>query len=176
MENLTNRKIDMLYVQELIVRSPYSKRAYRCKCDCGNTCIRLHSTLKDGKHIHSCGCYQMKSLTPGDRNRCSMAGKHRKDSFVNGSNIQMTFRKGTIITNTSGVQGVSWSNTAHKWHVYIGYQNYRANLGYFEDMDLAIKVRREAENAIKNNTFEAFFYEMRGFHLVDKLKKAIKKV
>ena len=153
MEDFTKQKIDMLYIEEMIVQKPYSKKAYRCKCDCGNICTRLHASLKNDSHIHSCGCYEMKNLKPGDSNRCRKAGKCRKNAFVNGSNIQMTLRKGTISTNTSGVQGVSWSSTAHKWHVYVGYQNYRANLGYFEDKDLAIKVRMKAEDAIKNNTF-----------------------
>ena len=55
--------------------------------------------------------------------------------FVNNSNIQMTFRQGTIKGNTSGTQGVSWSTTSYKWHVYVGYQNYRCNLGFYEDKD-----------------------------------------
>lgn len=175
MEDLTNKKIDMLYVEEMIVQKPYNKRKYRCKCDCGNVCTRLHASLKNEKHIHSCGCYQKENLKPGDTKLCSKAGKHRKDTFVNGSNVQMTFREGTISTNTSGIQGVSWSNSAHKWHVYVGYQNYRANLGFFEDIKIAIQIRKMAEEAIKNDTFEDFYYVMRGFHLGEKNQKQFKK-
>ena len=173
--DLSGQKFGLLTLEELIIPSPYRKKAYRCICDCGNTCVRLESSLKNKKHTSSCGCISKKYLTKGDSKRCSNAGKCRKNSFVNGSNIQMTFREGTIKGNTSGTQGVSWSNSAHKWHVYIGYQNYRANLGYFEDMNLAILVRKQAEEAIRNGTFEEFFYEMRGYHLGEKNNKQFKK-
>lgn len=87
----------------------------------------------------------------------------------------MTLRDGTIKTNTSGIQGVSWSRTANRWHVYVGYQNYRANLGFYEDLEDAKKVRELAEEAIKDNRFEDFFYNLRGFRLEDKLQKQFKK-
>lgn len=90
------------------------------------------------------------------------------------ANVQMTFREGTIKTNTSGYQGVSWSNTAHKWHCYIGYKNYRANLGYFEDINDATKIRKLAEQAIKDGTFENFFYNIRGYHLGERQVKQFK--
>lgn len=160
------------------VPSPYSKRSYLCKCDCGNICVRLQASLHNAKRdgrISSCGCYSQKYLTSGDSERCRKAGTHRKDSFVNGSNVQMTFREGTIVTNTSGCQGVSWSKTAHKWHCFIGYQNYRANLGFFEDIQDAIKMRHLAEEAISENRFEDFYFEARGCHLGEKQSKQFKK-
>lgn len=160
------------------VQYPYSKKSYLCKCDCGNEVVRLHSSLhsaeRDGR-ISSCGCYFKNYLTPGDSKRCSKAGQHRKDSFVNGSNIQMTLREGTIVTNTSGQQGVSWSKSAHKWHCYIGYRNYRANLGFYEDIEDAIKVRKLAEKAIEDDTFEDFFFKLRGHHLGEKQSQQFKK-
>ncbi len=175
MNNLTGEKIDRLKIEEVVVQKPYSKKSYRCVCDCGNSVIRLHSTLSR-KGNHSCGrCTYYKNLIPGNIELCSKAGKHRKDSFVNGSNVQMTLRDGTIKTNTSGIQGVSWSRTANRWHVYVGYQNYRANLGFYEDLEDAKKVRELAEEAIKDNRFEDFFYNLRGFRLEDKLQKQFKK-
>ena len=74
----------------------------------------------------------------------------------------MTFRDGTISTNTSGVQGVSWEKKLCRWHVYIGYKNYRANLGYYDDLEDAKKVRLLAEEAIKKDLFEDFYYQVRG--------------
>lgn len=43
------------------------------------------------------------------------------------------------------------------------------------DEELDIKVRAKAEEHIKNNTFEDFFYEMRGYHLGEKNSKQFKK-
>ena len=31
---------------------------WKCKCDCGNECVRRKDTLTDKKTISSCGCYQ----------------------------------------------------------------------------------------------------------------------
>ena len=171
--DLSGQKIDKLKIIKIIVATPYNKKSYLCKCDCGNTCTRLETTLKR-KGNHSCGCGYYKNLIPGNIELCSKAGKHRKDTFVNGSNIQMTLREGTISTNTSGCQGVSWSKSAKKWHSYIGYKQYRANLGFYEDINDAIKIRHLAENAIKNNEFEEFYYILRGNKLQDKNTKQIK--
>lgn len=175
--DLRGRRFGKLTVLSLEVASPCSHKRWRCQCDCGNYCSRLESTLRRAKRdrrISSCGCFIKKYLTAGDSARCSKAGLHRKDSFMNGSNIQMTLREGTITTNTSGCQGVSWSKTARKWHCFIGYQSYRANLGFYEDINDAIRIRKLAEEAIKNNEFEDFFYSIRGRHLGEKENKQFK--
>ena len=175
--DLSGTRIGMLTVLHPVITTPYSKKTYLCQCDCGNTCERNARTLsvaiRDGS-MSSCGCYTREYLIAGDKERCREAGKHRKDANVNGSNIHMTLRQGVIQTNTSGRQGVSWSGTAHKWHVYVGYQNYRANLGFYEDMNCAIRVRDMAEAAIKDGTFEEFYYNVRGHHLGEKQKKQCK--
>lgn len=166
--NLKGRRFGKLTVLSLVVDKPWKRRRWRCQCDCGNYCTRLESTLvraKRDRRISSCGCLIKKNLTPGDSARCSKAGLHRKDVFVNGSNVQMTLRKGTISTNTSGRQGVSWSNTANKWHCYVRYQNRRATLGFFEDISDAIKVRDLADEAIQEGTFEDFYFRIRGKEL-----------
>lgn len=173
--NLSGQKFGKLKVKEIVVAKPYKKKSYLCECDCGNTCIRLESSLmssKRCKRISSCGCVQKSNLTAGDSKRCSKAGLNRKNAFVRGCNVQMTFREGTIITNTSGTQGISWSKTAKKWHVYIGYQTYRATLGFYEDINDAIKIRKLAEESIKNNTFEEFYYSIRGKYLKDTYKRS----
>lgn len=173
MGSYVGQKIGKLEILEMVVDKPYSKKEYLCRCDCGNIIKRKHeclrTALRDGR-VASCGCYSKQYLTPGDSDRCKQAGKHRKNAFINGSNVQMTLRPGTITTNTSGRQGVSWSKNVNKWHVYVGYQNYRANLGYFTTLDIAIKIRDAAEDAIKNNTFEDFYFQIRGKRLEETSK------
>lgn len=176
--NLKGKRFGKLTVLSLKVARPYSKKSWRCQCDCGNYCTRLEASLmksRRDRRISSCGCVSRRYLTPGDSERCKKAGLHRKDSFVNGSNIQMTFREGTIVTNTSGHQGVSWSKTARKWHCYIGFQNYRANLGFYEDLQDAINIREAAEQAIKDNDFEDFYFRIRGRRLNEIQSQQFKK-
>lgn len=176
--DIVGQRFGMLVVKELVVPKPYMKKSWLCQCDCGNTCIRLEATLKSSKRdgrVSNCGCVTKQNLTVGDSKRCSKAGLHRKDSFVKGCNVQMTFRDGTISTNTSGVQGVSWEKRLNKWHVYIGYQNYRANLGYYADLEEAKKIRELAEDALKKNLFEEFYYEIRGKRIEEVNIKQFKK-
>lgn len=178
MVHFVGRKIGKLLVTGICTWGSYSKMQYYCKCECGTICVRSHATLQNAithGRTSSCGCWQTQFLTHGDSERCRKAGQHRKDAFQNGCNIQMTFRDGTIASNTTGYQGVSWSGTAHKWHAYIGYNKYRANLGFYEDIKDAVKIRKMAEEALKENRFEDFFYELRGFRIEEKCKQSEKR-
>lgn len=115
------------------------------------------------------------NLIPGDSARCRKAGKARAiKRNIDGMNLDMTFRCGTIKTNTSGVQGVSWAKNVGRWHVYVGYKSYRCNLGYYDDLNDAKRIRELAELSIKDNTFEDFFYELRGFRIEERLQKQFK--
>lgn len=115
------------------------------------------------------------NLIPGDKTLCTKAGKARAAKRnIDGMNLDMTFRPGTISTNTSTVQGVSWAKNMGKWHVYVGYKSYRCNLGYYNTLKDAKRIRELAELSIKDNTFEDFFYEVRGFRIEERLQKQFK--
>lgn len=172
MENLTGKKIDNLEIIRLIGKTPYGDYVYECSCKCGRTVTRNQRALLNNAHFHSCGCYSRQYLTPGDSKRCSIAGKQRaKVRNRNGINMDMLDNSKNISTNTSGHKGISWSKAAHKWHVFIGYKNYRCNLAFVEDFNDAVKLREKAYEAIENDTFEDFFYQLRGFRLEDRLQK-----
>ena len=47
--------------------------------------------------------------------------------------------------NTSGHKGVYWNKDKNKWNVKIGYKNKNINVGYYKDINDAIKARQEAE-------------------------------
>jgi hypothetical protein len=47
--------------------------------------------------------------------------------------------------NTSGAVGVVWEKNAKKWRARISYKGREMSLGYFEDIEEAIRVRKEAE-------------------------------
>lgn len=49
------------------------------------------------------------------------------------------------LSNTSGVIGVSWAKNVKKWNAYIHINGKRVNLGYFENFNEAVSVRKEAE-------------------------------
>lgn len=176
MDDLVGKRFDMLEVIEFVERTSYSDNVWKCKCDCGKIINRNQKTLEDATHYHSCGCYSKKYLTAGNSERCSKAGKQRaKVRNIDGVNVDMLDNSKNISTNTSGHKGISWSKSAHKWHVFVGYKSYRCNLAYVEDFDDAIKLRDVAVQAIKDGTFEDFFYQLRGFRIEEKIQKQIKK-
>jgi len=47
--------------------------------------------------------------------------------------------------NTSGITGVIWRKDKEKWNAQIFINKKRVHLGYFDDFDEAVKVRKEAE-------------------------------
>ena len=49
------------------------------------------------------------------------------------------------IDNSSGITGVSWAKKDNKWRACIGHQGKVVLLGYFTDMDSAVKARKQAE-------------------------------
>ena len=48
-------------------------------------------------------------------------------------------------TNSSGYKGVHWSKTKKKWEVSIRRNYNKKHLGYFENFDEAVTIRKEAE-------------------------------
>lgn len=69
----------------------------------------------------------------GENNRWSNLNKSTRKE--NAKNLRQ--RENTA----SGVSGISWCNTKQKWRVRIS----KIELGYFDDLDVATKVRKEAE-------------------------------
>jgi hypothetical protein len=55
-------------------------------------------------------------------------------------------------TNTSGHVGVSWSKSANKWQAYIWDNKLKVNLGYFCDINDAIRARQLAEKELEYHT------------------------
>lgn len=60
---------------------------------------------------------------------------------------QNTINSETSTRNTSGIKGVCWNSNAGKWHVKITASGKTRHLGYYADLDKAIRVRRRAERA-----------------------------
>ena len=46
---------------------------------------------------------------------------------------------------TNGVRGVHWNNQKNKWQARIRINYKYTSLGFFNDIELAAKVRKEAE-------------------------------
>lgn len=50
---------------------------------------------------------------------------------------------------SKNIPGVCWSNECKKWRAYIGVNGRQKHLGYFDDINDAIKARKDAEDIYK---------------------------
>ena len=70
---------------------------------------------------------------------------NRKSNLRIVTTAQNEMNKGNRKDNTSGCKGVNWDKRHNKWHVRLSYNKVRMDLGYFDDFDKAVSVRKEAE-------------------------------
>lgn len=111
------------------------KTLWRCKCRaCGKECVVAQRKLKSYK---SCGCLSEKERKNGmDFN---------KTLYKNGTNypsILPTRKKNK--NNRSGVRGVC-KGVCKKYRSYINFQGRQIRLGEYDDLEDAIRARKEAE-------------------------------
>lgn len=77
----------------------------------------------------------------GETTRCD----NRKQNLRKLTNSQNLMNRGLQKNNTSGVTGVSWNKSRQKWEAHIKFQGKKINLGLYQSIDDAVKVRKEAE-------------------------------
>lgn len=108
---------------------------WTCQCSCGSEMKVPGYALRAGVYKH-CGC---KRISKRDTVK-----KHIKPDRVNGTRISILKQK-VHKDSTSGVKGVYRCNTRNKWVVRISLAGKSKHIGYFTDLDEAIKAREKAE-------------------------------
>jgi hypothetical protein len=105
-----------------------------------NAMHRIIMNAKDGEYIDHINRDRTDNRKSNLRFATLQQNNYNKDRSNNGS---------------SGHKGVSWSKTMNKWEAYINKNYKRFILGYYTNIEEAIKVREEAENKY----FEEFSYD-----------------
>lgn len=136
-KDLTGNVYGELTVLEYSHNDPDSHSPmWLCRCSCG-TEKAIHGYALEHEHYKSCGCKR-------DTNRDNGLDKHIKRDSINGTRVsalKAKLHKG----NKSGHKGVTWMESRKRWKAYIGFRGKQITLGYFEDMEDAIKARKLAE-------------------------------
>lgn len=116
----------------------YNKDGYVVSRDHNNKHIKLHRLIMNA-----------------NKNDVVDHKKHlpRKEHKIDNrkSNLRVTTHQGNAMNrvkskaNTSGVTGVYWSSKKQKWQASIGYKRKQIHIGYFDNLEDAVKARKEAE-------------------------------
>lgn len=107
---------------------------WKCRCDCGNVCVRKKVNLRSGV-TRSCGC-----LRDEQRKKNMEKAIH----FVDGTCVERIAVRKNSANNTTGHRGV-YHRKNGKWCASIDFQGKRYHLGSFETYEAAVEARLEAE-------------------------------
>ena len=120
--------------------------------------IRLRQTLKKTtvRAVDACG----KRSCPG------LGKKEKKDRHTNKNipNIGLSTREGANRNSRSGIRGVSWVAEKQMWKAQIMHKRNSYHLCYSKDREYATKIRKIAEEHVKDGTFPEW---------IEKFKKGI---
>ena len=142
----------------LVAISPTDKRLghsviWHCRCDCGKMADVASIKLLSGD-TQSCGCLS------AEVHRASAAAmlRVRSADYVEGTDIRMLLQNPGA-ANTSGVVGVTYDKSVHAWKAYIQFRGHRYYIGSSVDKDVAIALRKDAEQRIHGD-FLQWYYSM----------------
>ncbi len=118
-----------------VARLRKNKAVWRCRCDCGGECEVIQGDLISGRK-KSCGC------ALSDNGRESL-------KLIDGTSItRLKSVKNPNKANKSGYTGVSFNRESGKWTARITFKRKIYHLGYFKDIQDAIKARQRAEEKL----------------------------
>lgn len=136
--NLIGKKFGRLTVKHNITKGNNTK--WLCKCDCGETVEVFKSNL--GRSTFSCGCIKAEEM----KKDCVQETRLR--------NLKWESRKRKH--KDSGVKGVTWKKSSKKWVARIGFRGKDIYLGFFDDINDAIAIRKEAEKVYYKPILEKY--------------------
>ena len=146
-KDLTGQKFNRLRVLGLGERNSAGQLQWKCKCDCGNIVLVTTTYLKTG-HTKSCGCLNREKASNRLQTEKFIKSRenYRKNNFLKeNTSLALIGSKKVRKNNTSGVTGVNYIKNIKKWNASIFFKGKKINLGYFENIDNAIKARKDAE-------------------------------
>lgn len=151
-KDLTGKKFGRLTPIKMIQKTTKNGTKciyWECMCDCGNTCtVKSASLTRKKRSTKSCGCLKE------DQNSKNLICDLSTEGRI--LNYKISRR------NTSGVKGVTYSNKQKIWIAQISYHNNHYYLTSSKDIDECIAIRKEAEKAVKDGTFDEWIIEYKG--------------
>ena len=133
-------------------------------CWCKNKQGYLLTRLKKGKNVllsrYIMDCPD--EMDVDHKNGTTSLYDNRKENLRIATTEQNSQNRALHSNNKSGVTGVNWDKQKNKWQAYITVNKKRIHLGFFNDIENAIKVRKDAEDkyfgeySYSNSRFAAY--------------------
>lgn len=127
-------------IGQLTVIEHLDDNRYKCKCICGNECVRTYESITQSRTMYC--------------DECAVKLRKEKlldsDTFVDGTQPCKLHSKITK-ANRSGIVGVNWDKSRGKWQASIRFRGHKYNLGRFDDIEEAAKIRAIAEKELFGN-------------------------
>jgi hypothetical protein len=121
------------------------ENSYHCTCACGNKVILTKAQLES---MSSCGCET--------RNLLSAASGKSADEIKEDEKMNLPAPTPVAVSEESGVR---FENSKNKWRVRVTFHGKEYHLGYYEEKDAALAIRREA-NLHLNGDFLLWYNEV----------------
>ncbi len=139
--DLTGQRFGLLRAIKPLNKVINKSMVWLFECDCKNLCeATVHAVKSEGRQ--SCGCLRYE-------NKVKQASKMlEKRELINGTDVNIILSKKLLSNNTSGFKGVSWYNTQRLWAAKIQFQGKTYRLGFFHQLEDAVKARAEAEERL----------------------------
>lgn len=120
---------------------------WECRCSCGNVVYKTTANLKND-NCKSCGCLRKEIMSRTGEER-----KKDRNTNKNIPNIGLSTREGANRNSRSGIRGVSWVAEKQMWKAQIMHKRKSYHLCYSKDLEYATKIRKIAEEHVKDGTF-----------------------
>ena len=155
--DIVGNRYGRLTVIERVGKDKSGHSTWKCVCDCKKEIIVPKNSLTYGS-TKSCGCI---------RNELN----HKKGYVLHDAQIDKCIKDGVNVANITGklyknnqtgCKGVNWSKIKNRWVAEITYKKRKYYLCASSDINDCIRLRNEAENAVKDNEFEGFIKALKG--------------
>lgn len=149
-KDITGQKFGRLTAIKKMDYKKYGKTVWLCECDCGELTEVTVNDLLSG-NTKSCGCIKAEN----NRKTIKKATKKSVETNARGyyfNTVACQLNSTISSNNTTGVRGVD--RNQGKYRARIVFKQHCYNLGRFETLEEAAKVRKEAEEQIWGDFIE----------------------
>ena len=159
--DLTGQRYGKLVAVEKTGKKQNNSQVWLCECDCGNKVEVSAGNLTSGK-TNSCGCL----LDESRKKAIKKALDTRQDQYVDGTDIYQ-LAQDPRTNNTSGVVGVTYDKSTKTWKAKIQFKQKKYYLGSSKDINVAIQLRKEAEEKLHGEFLEWYKNRKNKDHHID---------